>query len=132
VRETRFTDGGVGWGDGRQDELKAVQNFHAPALVAQWIETNSDVCGRVGYRTTEAGLAVLAGSKTAPSPNGKACLEPPEPDQECFEVYSRCYRESIAWLSGQSAVSVDGRGAVGEIPLSAAVWGTEELLQREP
>jgi hypothetical protein len=124
VPEIEFNEG-RGWGDGRHQELKLITAFHAPALTAQWIESQCDHYGRVGYRPTERGIGYLAELQAHVSGNGKVHTpdpDPPEPDPEIVDLYGRTYRQSIMWLNAQDAVSVGRRGEIGNIPLPVSAW----------
>jgi len=117
VRETAFNHG-RGWGDGFSAELKIVQAFHSPALVAGWMESNCDMLGRVGYRTTQAGREALVEDEGIHDSGS----EPPEPDREVLDLFDQHYRESLNWLSSQDAASVGARGSIGNLPLPPTAW----------
>src|SRR5690606_12009516 len=90
IPEIAFT-GGVGWGDGRKDELKRIQTRHRPAMVAGLVESNVLTTGGLCYR-------LLPGKARPETPEGFGEIEPPEPDPEAIELYNRVYPETIAWL----------------------------------
>jgi hypothetical protein len=98
--------------------LKAVVASHSPALVAGLIESNCDVLGRVGYRTTHSGREALAEAKGIHDSGSK----PQEPDGEILDLVEQAYSESITWLNSQDAASVGARGSIGRIPLATDVW----------
>ncbi len=127
VAEVDFT-GGVGWGDGRQSELKIIQDLHSPALVCGWLESNSDVKGRVAYRLTRRGLAAI---RKADGEKAVEATELPEPksDPDALSVFARAYMEAITWLNGSTAISTDTRGQIGECPLSMSIWDYESACQ---
>lgn len=52
VCETDMNEG-RGYGDGRQNELVAIEDRGLPALVRGWLESNSDGAGRVWYRVVK-------------------------------------------------------------------------------
>jgi hypothetical protein len=121
VAEIAFTRGNKGWGDGHSAELLALEYRFLPALTVQWIESNSDVAGRLGYRVTEAGKEALS-TRQAPA-NGRAAGKKPA-DPAAVHAYDKTYMESVSWLHSQTNVSVGCPGEIGPIPLSASIWHT--------
>jgi hypothetical protein len=119
LAETRLNRG-RGWGDGHQQELKMVVAFNLPALVMGWIESLSDVRGRVGYKVTAEGLRTLRAARGKGS--GKKEAPVPDPRPEVMKLYIATYRESLSWLDSRDEIAVDERGEIGPCPLSASTW----------
>ena len=109
VPEICLSDG-LGWGDGREEELKIVERVNLPALTSGLVESNSTVRGHVAYRTTRAGRPA--------APAGELDQPDPESEPAAWEHYSRALRESLMWLDSQTAESVNARGEIGQIPLA--------------
>lgn len=111
---------GRGWGDGHHQELDLLERFYRPALAARWIESHCDSCSRVGYRCTPAGFEAM---KSHPA-DAEPMPDPPPANRAAIETYCRSFVEAASWLESKSAITVDCRGELGEIPLSAAVWAS--------
>lgn len=107
IGETKLNNG-RGWGDGRESELRIVEDSALPALCIGWAVSNADVHGHVCYRPTPDGRAA-ATAWSGP-------LDSPHAVPGALEAYGEALNDTLCFLRRPMERPRD----LGEIPLSAA------------
>lgn len=101
-----------GWGDDHSSELASIAFLALPALVAGWVECNSDSQRHVYYHLTESGFDIATG-KVEPNIIGDL----PEPLEDGFDMYTEATNRAYDELHAMT----DRTSEIGEIPLPVSM-----------